>query len=157
MRRLVSLPYRSDLEDVITRYAIALDQADLSVTFLHMWGLLEKITDTIGGNYDETIRRTVRIYGDHLVAKGLLDSLRCRRNQLVHAARSAEERDQIAYLVKSFVDPHLLRLIRNDFDVQNLQEYGEFLSLPREPAILERRQRHLKRALRMAKDGPKRK
>jgi hypothetical protein len=94
------------------------------------------------------------MYRDDQIAKGLLESLRCRRNQLVHSARSAEERDQIAYLVKSFVDPHLLSLIRNDFDVQSLQEYGEFLGLPRDVAILEKRQRHLKQALRMARNGP---
>jgi hypothetical protein len=150
MRRLTSLPYKSDLEDLIVRYAIALDQTNLDVTFLEMWGLLEKMTDTVGGNYDETIRRTIRIYKDRHIAKGLLETLRCRRNQFVHAARSAEERDQIAYLVKSFVDPHLLCLIRNDFQVQSLREYGEWLSLPADTAILKQQQRHLKQALRMA-------
>ena len=151
MRRLRSLPYKSDVEELIERYAAALDQTNLDVTFLYLWGLLEKITDTVGGNYDETIRRATRIYKDRHIAKGLLESLRRRRNRLVHAARSAEDRDQVAYLVKYFVDPHLVWLIRNELHLQSLKEYGEFLSLPGDVPTLEKRQRRLNQALRMAR------
>ena len=114
-----------------------------------MWGLLEKMTDTVGANYDETIRRAVWVYKDRSYAKEALEGVRLRRNQFVHAAKSAEERDQFLYLIKSFVDPHLLYLLRNDVAVGALEEYGAHLSLPIEPEVLEKQRRQRSHALRL--------
>ena len=150
-RRLRQLPYRRDLEDLIIRYATGLDHLNLDVAFLQLWGILEKVTDTVGGKYDETIKQAIWVYEDRQEAKQLLQSLRFRRNQFVHAAKSSEERDQIVFMIKSFVEPHLLRLIRNDFRVRSLQEYGKFLSLPTNVDSLETRWRQLGQALRTRK------
>ena len=47
MRKIASLPYKRDFEDILLRYIAALDQANPNVAFLQLWSILEKITDTV--------------------------------------------------------------------------------------------------------------
>lgn len=155
MKRLAAVEYRPDLEDLLVRYAGALDQPNMDIALLQMWSILEKITDTTGGKYDETIKRTVWPYldQDRPLAKDMLESLRHRRNQYVHSGKAGQESDQIAYMIKSFVDPHLLRLISNPFNVHSLKEYGELLALPTDVTVLEQRKGMLTQALRVMRQG----
>ncbi len=146
-RRINRLPYRKDIEDLIVRYEIALEQVDHDVAFLHMWSILEKITNTIGANYDETISRAIWPYEDRLIAKEILECVRLQRNLYVHAARSSDTPDQAAYLTKAFVDAHLLRLIRNDFCISNLEEYAQYLSLPTNIGALNQERKRIEKAL----------
>jgi len=148
MRRLKSLPYRRDLEDLLVRYAAALDQADLDLAFIKLWSILEKLTDTVGANYEETVRRAVWVYDEPQLAAEMLGAMRTHRNRLVHSSQSADQRDQVAYMVKSFVEPHLLRLLRNDFQVSSLEEYGRLLALPSNLTELKKQQQRLGRAVR---------
>lgn len=123
----------------------------MHIAFLQMWSILEKITNTIGGKYDETINRAIWPFlkQDRLIAKDMLESLRCCRNQYVHSGKVGQESDQIAYTIKSFVDPHLLKLISNPFNVQSFEEYGEFLALPTDATVLRQRTRMLTQALKV--------
>lgn len=148
MRRINLLPYRGEMEGIIGRYAVALDQINLDIAFLHLWSILEKLTDTVGTDYDETVRRAVWPFSDRRLAGEMLKAMRLHRNRLVHAARSSDDRDQVAYLVKSFVEPHLLRLIRNDFRIGSLEEYGRHLAFPTNLESLERQHRQVGHALR---------
>jgi len=148
MKLICSLPFMKDMEDLIIRYATVLDQTDHDVAFLHLWSMLEKITNTVGANYDETLKRSTWIYKDRHFTKNLLESLRLQRNLYVHSARSSEEPDQVLYLMKSFVDNHLIRLIRNDFHVESLEEYGQVLSQPTDLATLEKNKKRAEQALR---------
>ena len=141
-----TLPYKRDLIDLFARYAIALDQANLDVAFLMLWSLLERITDTVGGNYDDTIERAIWFFKDHSIAKQLLRQMRWRRNQFVHSAGSAEDRDQLCYITKSFVDVHSKSLVRNELKINDIKEYGEFLGLPRDQSRLEHLREWYKRA-----------
>lgn len=149
LRRLSRLAYRDALESLIVRYSRALDHANYDISFLHMWSLLEKITDTVGANYDKTIQRTVWMSEEKDIESQLLAALRCQRNQYVHAGTSGDQRDQIAYLVKLFVDAHLIRLIRNDFDVKDLEEYAAYLDLPSNIETLRKKHQRLTRVLRI--------
>ena len=146
-KNIKKLPYRDDLVAILARYAVALDHSNLDLAFLQVWSILEKITDTIGGPYDKTIDRTIWMFTDRQVAKERLEHLRLRRNQYVHSARSSSGRQEDSYMVKSFVDPHLLSLIRNDFGVDSLEEYGEFLSLPTTVSVLKARRQMLDTAI----------
>jgi hypothetical protein len=153
VRKLTALPHKREVEDILIRYADALDQGDSDIAFLKMWGILEKITNTIGARYDDTIERTMSIYSAHdrQLAKELLECPRFRRNQYVHAGESTQASDQVAYLVKSFLDPHLVRLINNLFKVSALEEYAEHLALPTDIGVLEERTRRMNHALRLRK------
>jgi hypothetical protein len=149
LRRMATFGYRRDLEDLLIRYAVALDQPNPSVAFLQMWSILEKITDTVGSNYDETIKRTIWLFSDEdqALVKDMLESLRYRRNKYVHSGASGQQADQAAYMIKSFVDPHLANLVHNPFKVRSLEEYGQFLSLPTDIATLKGRRQKLGLAL----------
>jgi hypothetical protein len=149
MGQLEALPYRAELEALLVRYAGALDQQNPDIAFLQMWSILEKLTDTVGSNYDQTIKRTVWPYNkeSRCVAREILESLRYRRNQYVHSAASAEDAEQCAYLIKSFVDPHLVKLLVNEFEVRSLKEYGKVLALPTSVTTLEEGSRRLARAI----------
>lgn len=154
IRLLRYLPYRDDFEKLLIRYVTALDHSDMTVAFLKLWSILEKVTNTVGTSYGRTIDRATWIYSDRQVAREMINGLRVRRNQFVHAAKSEHDGEQVAYMANSFVEPHLIRLLRNDFRVKSLAEYSEFLDLPTDPATLEKRRDHLSRAIRMAKASP---
>lgn len=139
------------MEDLIIRYARALDHLNLDVTLLQMWGLLEKMTNTVGEKYDTTIKRTIWMSKEKDVDSQLLDALRTQRNQYVHAGMSGQYRDQVAYLIKGFVDEHLLRLLYNTFDVESLEDYATYLDLPSNLEHLRKKQLQLARAIRMLK------
>ncbi|MEI8190721.1 MAG: hypothetical protein WCI75_13495 [candidate division NC10 bacterium] len=130
MARIRQLPYSRDLHRLLLRYSAALSTSDPDAAFLQMWGMLETITDTVGRKYDDTIRRATWIWKGGDLASEVLGYLRCFRNQYVHSARSSDGSDQVALLMKSFIDPHLLALLRNDLRVQTLAEYASCLSLP---------------------------
>ncbi len=147
-RTIRTQPYGRDLADLLIRYVSALDQANPNVAFLQMWSILEKITDTVGSNYDETIARAKKVFveKDRPLVKELLGALRHNRNRMVHAGLGHEDA-HIVYLLKRFVDPHLLRLVRNDYRVSSLKEYAEYLTLPTDDAELKKRIARLSRLL----------
>jgi hypothetical protein len=144
-RRILSqielLEYSEDISGLLIRYVSALDQTDHDVALLQMWTILEKITGTIGANYDETIKRASWIFTNRLEAKELLECIRIQRNRYVHASRSADEAEEAAYLIKSLIEPHLLKLIENDFNISSLNEYSELVSLPTEKSALQKMKR----------------
>lgn len=148
-RLLSQHTYGKDVEELIRRYAVALDYINFDVAFLQMWSILEKMTDTVGASYDETIQRATWIFSDRKVIAEILGHLRLCRNNYVHASRSSERRDQIVYSIKRFVEPHLIRLIRNSFRVHSLREYGECLSLSTNLDVLREQRRRREVALRM--------
>lgn len=148
MRQINRLPFRYEVEQLICRYAIALDQSDLNVAFLQMWSILETLTDTIG-NYDETVRRAIWPYQDRGVNKEILECMRSRRNLYVHTARTGEDADQAIYLIKGFVDVHFIRLIRNYINAGTIEEYARHLSLSPDVETLRREKNLISKAIYM--------
>ena len=129
-KQVAESPLRDELIQLFGRYARALDQANLGVCHLMLWGILEKLTNSIGGNYDEAIKRAASHYRDRKLSKELLHQMRWRRNQFVHAAASPDEREELCWTTKAFVDGLLDDILHNDFKVKNLKEFGECLALP---------------------------
>ncbi len=66
------------------------------------------------------------MFDDKALAKQLLSQMRRRRNQYVHSAEATDDTEKLCYITKRFVDHALLRLIRNDFEVKNFAEHGDF-------------------------------
>jgi hypothetical protein len=147
MKQIRNRAYGADLERIIVRYVNALDHPNLRVSFLQLWSILEKITDTVGANYDEMIARATWGWGERPILKDMLNSLRRRRNQYVHAAAISEDQQTATYLMKGFVDPHLIRLLENQLSVSSFEEYGRSLSLPCEIKELTYRDRMLRNAI----------
>ena len=131
------LGFQREIENLIVRYALALDQCDHDVAFLQMWSILEKLTDTVGAKYDETVKRATWPFSkERTLRKEMLNCMRSQRNLYVHASESRSEADQAAYLVKEFVDVHLLMIMKNYFNVADIQEYARLLTYPTDSAVL---------------------
>jgi hypothetical protein len=149
MRRSVLLPYRRSMEHLLLRYIAALDQRDHDVSFLQMWTLLEYITGTIGGKYDETIERAVCFVTPRGLGRQLLQCVRIQRNRYVHAAHSTIEPDQAAHLLKMFLELHLNILQWNAYRIASLDEYAKILALPCDIATLQTQKKRLSIAIRL--------
>lgn len=154
-RKISRLPYAEDLISAICRYANAVDHIDRDLAFLHMWSVLEKVTDTVGGAYDKTIRRASWIFEKCQMVEEHLEDLRLRRNLFVHSGRTSSDEQGVGYKIKTIVEHHLVRLIRNDYRVGSLREYGEFLDLPTDAATLKKRRLVLDLAIRARSGGAK--
>ncbi len=132
---------RSETIEVLCRYVVALDQVNHEIGFLQLWGTLEKLTDTVGGGsggYDETVRRASWLFRDRTLATDLLEAARVRRNQYVHSSKSSEEPDQTSYLLKMFVEQHLVHLINNPFKAQSFEQYARSFTLSTDTKTLKR-------------------
>ncbi len=149
MSRMASCKYHKEVEDLVIRYANALDYTSPDMCFLHLWSLLEKITGTVGGKYDDTIKRTACVFADAPRVKEVLGFLRMLRNRYVHASVGSEGRCNIAYMLKYFVDIHLNHLISNTFRLDALGQYADLLNLPANYSVLQGRQRLLTKAIRL--------
>lgn len=147
LRRLAHLPYANDFRLLIKRYSIALSLDHPSVSFMHMWGILESLTDTTMDRYATTIKRASWVFQDRQVVCEILESLRLYRNRYVHTGRQGEAPDRHAQLIKSIIDPHLGHLLRNTFAVRNLKEYASYLSLPHNAEDLRKKTQQFRRAM----------
>lgn len=146
--KIQKLLFRRDVEQLLVRYASALDQADHNIAFLQLWSILEKLTDSVG-NYEETIRRTTWPFDNRPLAKQLLECMRLHRNLYVHSSKTSDSPDQPTYLIKEFVDAHLIRLIRNSFDAKSVEDYAQHLTLPSDVETLRSKKQLLEKAIRL--------
>lgn len=155
LARIQASPFKIELERLIIRYAAALDQTDYDLAFLQLWGVLEKVTGTVGTNYEETITRAAWPFDNRSLSKELLGCMRLRRNLYVHSSIKREDSDQAIYLVKGFIDVHLLRLIRNSFNASSIDEYAQHLTLPTNLETLQRNKQLLNDIILFLKRKPK--
>lgn len=138
--KIRSSPFRAEIENLLARYASALDQINPDKAFLQLWSILEVITNTLeSGSYDKTIERSVWYFKDRSTARDILKSLRVYRNRHVHTAYTSEDALSYTYGLKAFVDACLEQLIRNTFGARNLKEYSEIVSMPVNIETLDRR------------------
>lgn len=149
MLRMASCKYRKEVEELVIRYANALDYTAPEMCFLHLWSLLEKITGTIGANYDETIKRTAWVFAEKRRIKEVLGFLRMLRNRYVHASHNTDGQCNIAYTLKYFVDVHLNHLIGNAFRLDAIEEYADLLNLSADGSVLESKRRLIAKAIQL--------
>jgi hypothetical protein len=150
-KRLLSLEYHQPLLRLLGRYGAALNTNDSGVAFLQLWSVIEHITDTVGARYEETSKRASWIYDDHEIGQDMMEAMRRNRNVYVHSAKEDRQADQMALLLKSIVDDHLLRLVFNQFGVASIDEYAQIISLSSDLTVLQNRMRHTRLGLRAAR------
>jgi hypothetical protein len=137
IRRVIKrIPYGGLLRDIFIRYARAFDSSDFDSVFLRLWSLLELLTDTVGGRYDQTIRRTLFTYVERDLNGVVLENLRNHRNAVVHHGVSADQIEILTYQLKRYVDDLIQFHIQSAGKYATLAAVGEFLDLPFEKATL---------------------
>lgn len=131
-----------DLIDIFCRYARAVALPNHGIAFLLLWSILEKVTNTIGKDYDKTIARTIWPLSDRTIPEGFMRLLRLKRNLYVHSGTASDNQLRFCYLLKKYVDIHLGLLLLGTFEIATLEEYGQILDMPRDEkrlALLARR------------------
>lgn len=146
-RALKRIAYSEVLRDIFIRYARAFDSSDFDSVFLRLWSLLELLTDTVGGRYDQTIRRALFTYVERDMNGIVLENLRNYRNAVVHHGTSAEQIEILTYQLKRYVDDLIRFHIQSAGRYQSLAEVGEFLDLPFDKDNLIKQMRKYQEAL----------
>jgi hypothetical protein len=132
-------PAHTQIIGLLVRYVQALDESDDSAVFLKLWALLEEMTSTGRQGYDETVRRAAFIFRRREYNVAILDHLRGWRNRMVHEGTDAHETEDFVNQLKGYVEELLLFLLGNGRHFRNLDEFGKFLDLPRQPSALSER------------------
>jgi hypothetical protein len=139
---------QSRLTAYLVRYVRALDEPDLSSSFLKLWAVLEDLTATGRSTYDVTIRRASFVLLDRPYHRNVLEYLRTWRNRIVHEGASVDDAEQFINQLNTYVHTLLLFLLRRSDAFSSMEEFGMFLDLPTDAVVLRQRLRHHELAIR---------
>lgn len=136
------------ISDCLILYCDALDQPNISDSFLRLWALLERLTQTGHDNYDTTLRRASFLIRDHKIAKYILETLRRRRNNAVHDNDKEAINHDLLYDIKWFVEIALkFYLFWAHKNLNDLGEAKDILDHPKDIGDLDRKKRLLALAI----------
>lgn len=142
----------SCLEDIFIRYTKALDNRNHQRIIVHLWSLLECVTNTSASKgYELTMKRASALYpSDRKGVYVVLNSIRHLRNSYVHSYASDQHNMGLIYILKHVVEDHV-RFLLSRFDVfQDLKEYADFLDYLRTKESLVRKREILDLAINWA-------
>ena len=148
--RLANSPLGEELVKTLLQYVRALDDRFLNSAFLKLWGVLEVLTATSNTSHEVTARRASFLYKDVTFRRLSLGYLREWRNRIAHRGDEAEDAEGMVYELKSHVDALIRFLFDHPQQFRSLEEFGSFLDLPTEGAILRERMASLMLASRLA-------
>ncbi len=134
VRRVVEcgLP-RIEFEDLIVRYADAVEETNVDQCFLSLWNCLESITGTSAlRGYDSTIARAIWLFSDKPIMQEKMQSLRIMRNRLVHASQSSNYKFEYCQILRRVLHRHMQFLLMNQVGLKSFGEYAELLDAPKE-------------------------
>ena len=143
-RKLKKHKYPDVIKNAFIRYARALDERDWTTAFIKLWGILELLTDTIGLNYDATVRRTAFIFQDRDYYMQVMEHLRRYRNSSIHHDVQNSMIETILFQLKYCVDALIGFHINNKQHFKSIEEAGAFLNLPFEAKIIDSQLKKLK-------------
>lgn len=147
LRLIKSSNYQQPLIASLLRFVRALDQADPNTAFLRLWSALEGLTTPGVADYDKLIRRSAFLFKDHTYHQQVLEHLRSYRNANVHAGEESENARIHCFQLQMYFVNVAWFYIRNSTHFSSLEEAGQFLDLPPDPAELRRRLVFIKRAI----------
>src|ERR1700741_2590202 len=130
------VPYARDLRAAFVRYSTALDTEDFESCFLKLWSVLELLTHTVGGRYDETIKRTLFLYHETDVNRLVLEHLRQHRNAVVHHGITRSEAETYTFQAKRYVETVLFFHLAWRGRFRSIAKFGEYLDLPADVSSL---------------------
>lgn len=125
-----------ELRKILVRYCRALDGGDNEVTVLQLWSILETLTATGGDRYDATIERVRFLYDEEPLVWYVLEMLRERRNRMAHSGTGGIEARKAALQLHRFVAELMNFAMQLSGKFGSLEEFGRFLSMPRDVARL---------------------
>jgi len=136
---LKKLNYESDIIQAVVRYVRALDSRDWDDSFLRLWGVLEFLTGTLLLSYKVTIRRASYMFADKGYGHQVLSHLRNYRNKYIHAGSASGNIESLMYQLKRYVEALIKFHVGNKFRFSSIAEAAEFMDLPRDKALIDRK------------------
>ncbi len=148
-RSLARSNYHLAIVGAMIRYCRALDTTNWESAFTGLWGVLEYLTNTVGGGYDQTIRRCLFLLEPRNYHQQVLEHLKSVRNRIVHFAEETEYGEALVYQLKRYVE--VLLLFHRDWSNRfgSIGDAAEFLDLPTERFVLKNRRKLLDTAIRI--------
>lgn len=138
-KRLAGCDFSDRLIWFLIRYVRALDEPDLTTSFLRLWALLEELTGTLKASYDVTVRRASFVFDDSQYAKIVLGHLRDQRNLIVHKSSHLDDIERLTYELKGFVEALLKFMLGESSKFSNLDAVHSLLDLPSDPKLIRER------------------
>ena len=130
-KKINKLQYLNDIKSAFIRYAKALDERDLTSSYIKLWGILEFLTNTNNGpSHDITVKRASSIYKEREFHFQVLRILKNYRNSYVHSAEETSEIETYLFRLKNYVDSLFTFHINNTFHFESIEKAAEFLDLP---------------------------
>ncbi|MEQ3441551.1 hypothetical protein ABMY47_09175 [Pseudoalteromonas sp. BZP1] len=122
--------------EILNRYCVSLDTANMNSSFLAMWSLLESLTFTGKENYDVTIARTLILFKDKFHLRLELELLRKKRNMAIHNGQQFEEAEKYAYLLMNIIHEYIFFLVVAIRKSKSIEQLTSALDLPPDKAKL---------------------
>ena len=145
--------YGSDIMQAVVRYVRALDSRDWDVSFLRLWSVLEFLTGTLMDSYKVTIRRASYMFSDKEFAFQVLSHLRDYRNKSVHTGSESSDIESLMYQVKRYVEVLIEFHVSNKFRFSSIAAAAEFMNLPTDKGLIDRKIRKLRYAKEFMSDA----
>ncbi len=131
VKKLIAKSHVSSfIKTALIRYVRALDESDFSTSFLKLWSVLEYVTMTGGNKYDVTIKRTLSLLKNSEYHKIILNDLKEKRNNLVHANSQLHRNYDVLQQLIGYVNSVLLFMIQHGYRFSNEEKLAEFLDMP---------------------------
>lgn len=150
VRRISMSPYGGRLKSSLIRYVRAYDDTDMSSAFFRLWGALESLVTPDLADYEKVVRRCAFIFKENDYHRQVLEHLRERRNEHVHAGESSDRaRTHCLQLQRYFAHMIWFHLYHATF-FRSLDEANSFLDSPVSAVQRARSLALAKRAIRFA-------
>jgi hypothetical protein len=148
-RRIAICKFSNKVISFLVRYTRALDESDMSNSFLKLWSLLEEITGTEKQSYDITVRRASFVFHNAQYARIVLGYLRDQRNRVVHKGIQLDDPERLTYELKQFVEALLKFVLAQSRRLEGIQAFQSLLDLSPDPSLLRDRIRQHELAYRL--------
>jgi len=116
-------PQADRIKTALVRYTRALDETNLTNTFLNLWSLLEFLTLTNNESYDITIKRTLFFFEHHVEHRQILEHLKTHRNNAVHLAKYSDDEETLVFQIKFYVESILRYHIQQLYQFKDMEEF----------------------------------
>ena len=127
------------IKDAIIRYVRAFDAKDKNVALQRTWAALESLMAAGENNTDLIVRRCSFMFVERAYHLQVLEHLKDYRNRSIHTGRSIENPNDYCYQVQKFFRQSIIFHASNSSTFSSLREANEFLDLPDDIALLQRR------------------
>ncbi|MCK4842841.1 MAG: hypothetical protein KAT04_13345 [Methylococcales bacterium] len=123
-------PLGNTIKTALIRYGSALDDEDMTGTFLKLWSLLELVTFVDSESHLVVVHRASQVYLDKQFMYANIDYLRKKRNHVVHTGGEFDSSEKDAYSLLQIVNAVIRFLVNNFKLIPSIEEFKDILSLP---------------------------